>query len=69
MWTVLAVHASIPPHSVGDMTIPQIEAVMRRLGKHISLKLGIPLGEPEKIPDTPPKLSQIQAFCNAFNGM
>jgi len=52
-------------------TIPQIEAILSRLGKHISLKIGVPLSVEEKTkePEEEHTVEDALAFCSLFNGL
>lgn len=43
-YTTLLAHTSLSYEEIGNRTIPQIEAIMTHLGKHISLKIGVPGG-------------------------
>jgi hypothetical protein len=62
---------------IGRRTIPQIEEILRNLDIHISIKAGIPglFGGapietgPAVSDGKPPKLSDLQAFADAFNGI
>lgn len=71
----LLCHTSLSYEEIGNRTIPQIDAIRSRLGKHVALKIGIPgiFGgaldnpPPSPTPDRPPKLSEFMAFANAFN--
>jgi len=52
------------------MTIPQIEAVLARLNKHISLKIGIPMKDADAATDTADEEHTVEdalAFCSLFN--
>ena len=59
---------------ITERTIPQIEAILGELDKHISLKLGIPweTGGDKAAPGKQvkkgkaPKLSDLAAFCGEF---
>lgn len=71
VYTTLISHTSMRYGEIGECTIPQLEAIMRMLGKHISLKLGVPWsGEPVAVKESgkAPKLSEIMAFCQQFKG-
>lgn len=74
----LLCHTSLSYEAIGSMTIPQIEAIRIRLGKHIPIQFGIPGifgGVLDNSPSAssptgkPPKLSEIAAFCSAFDGV
>lgn len=78
VYSDLLCHTSIGVFEIPEMTIPQIDAIRRRLGKNIALKVGIPglfggavgsSSPPSPAPDKPPKLSEFMAFANAFNGI
>lgn len=62
------------------MTIPQINAIRIRIGKHIPINIGFPglfagteetnnPPTPPPRPDKPPKLSEFMNFANMFNGI
>lgn len=66
--------------AISEHTIPQLNAILDRLPKHLSIKLGVPMGTGEagaagqgkeqlKSTGKPPKLSDIAAFCGAFSGV
>lgn len=42
IYAELMAHYNMPPESIDERAIPFIEAIRPRLGKHISLKIGIP---------------------------
>lgn len=74
--TTLISHTSLRLIDIVEMTIPAIEAILSRLNKHISIKIGMPgifggvLDNPAPAPSPtgkPPKLSEFMAFANAFN--
>jgi hypothetical protein len=72
----LLCHTSENSSTIPNMTIPQIDAIRARLGKHIPISMGIPGifgGVTETStslsPDKPPKLSEFMNFANAFNGI
>jgi hypothetical protein len=73
----LLCHTSIGPFDIPNMTIPQIDAIRSKLGKHIPIKMGMPglfggaLDEPTPAPrpDKPPKLSEFMNFANMFNNI
>lgn len=79
IYTDLLCHTSISPFDIPNLTIPQIDAIRARLGKHIPIKMGIPglFGNdaantntaPPSRPDKPPKLSEFINFANMFNGI
>ena len=63
---------------IGERTIPQLEAILGKLNKHISLNLGIPWETKDAgvaIPQAKakkgkaPKLSELAAFCGSFKGV
>lgn len=77
-FTTLMAHCSTQPSEFQDLTIPFIEAVLSRLGKHIELKMGVSWGFSMAPSETPsgagkkgkaPKLSELAAFCNSFQGL
>lgn len=76
-------HYHMSPESVDDCSLPFIEAIRARLGKHISLKIGMPIGGiegPVAPMDNPldahvlnkpgeiPCIDDIIGFCSGFNG-
>lgn len=70
----LLCHTSLDYEGILRRTIPQIEAIRSRLGKNISLKIGMPglfggaLEKPIQENDgKPPKLSEFMAFASAFD--
>lgn len=79
MFGDLVNHTSITHSEIPYLTIPQIEAYRKSIGKNIPLKIGFPnilSGTPSTTsitptqrPDEPPKLSQFISFANAFNGI
>jgi len=56
---------------IAERTIPQVEAVMARLGRHIGLKIGVPMGTEEKRtePAREHSVDDAMAFCAMFNGL
>jgi hypothetical protein len=61
---------------IAERTIPQVEAILGKLGKHIGLRLGVPFGSGEVVSSEPinkkgkaPKLSELAAFCGEFKGI
>lgn len=68
-------HTSIPPSEIPYMTLPQIDAYRRSVGKHIPIKVYGPnvLSDSnasiQPKPSGPPKVSQFAAFANLFNGI
>lgn len=81
IYTTLLTHTSMSYEDIGKRSIPQLEAIMARLGKHISLKIGIPFGTGGHTPvskdgygDTKtlnkpgetPCIDDIMLFCNSF---
>ena len=77
IYTDIICHTSMHYEEIAERTIPQIEAIRSKLGKNISLKIGMPglfggaLDNPAPSPttDKPPKLSEFMSFANAFNGV
>lgn len=77
IYTELMCQAHVSYFEIHKMTIPAIEAIRRKLGKNIALKIGMPglfggaLDTPTPSPSTgkPPKLSELMNFANAFNGI
>lgn len=76
--TTLISHTSLKTDDIANSTIPAIQAVLARLNKHVSIKIGIPgifggaldtTSSPSTHPDKPPKLSEFMAFASAFDGI
>lgn len=76
--TTLISHTSLKTDDIANSTIPAIQAVLARLNKHVSIKIGIPgifggaldtTSSPSTTPDKPPKLSEFMAFASAFDGI
>ena len=75
--TTLISHTSLKTDDIANSTIPAIQAVLARLNKHVSIKIGIPgifggaldIPSPPTPPDKPPKLSEFMAFASAFDGI
>jgi len=70
IFTELLSLTSMSYESITERTIPQVNAIRRKLGKYTAIKLGIPIKDEAPVnPGRPPKLSELQAFCGAFSGM
>lgn len=78
IYTDLLCHTSENSSTIPNMTIPQIDAIRARLGKHIPISMGIPglfggsvetEAPPSNPSGKPPKLSEFMNFANAFNGI
>lgn len=76
IYTDLLCHTTAGPFDIPNMTIPQIDAIRERLGKHIPISMGMPgiFGGDSDTPTPPsdgkpPKLSELMNFANAFNGI
>jgi len=57
---------------IAERTIPQVEAVMARLGRHICLKIGVPLSEKDSEGVKPREehtVEQGMAFAALFSGI
>lgn len=73
VFTLLISHTNMTYDEIGNRTIPQLEAVLGRIGRHISLKLGI-VDSPAKpppgkaVPGKPPKTSTLRDLFSAFGG-
>jgi hypothetical protein len=72
----LLCHTSISIFEIPEMTLPQINAIRSRIGKHIPLSMGMPglfggtLEKPIQENDgKPPKLSEFMAFASAFDAI
>lgn len=77
-YTTLISHTSMHYDEIGERTIPQLEAILGKLNKHICLKMGIPWETKDAgvaIPQAKakkgkaPKLSELAAFCGSFRGV
>lgn len=72
-FTTLLSHTNISYEEICDRTIPQIEAILTRLDRHISLRTGVPFygssTETGAGDDKPPKLHELSSFCDAFSVM
>jgi hypothetical protein len=78
IYTDLMCEAHQSNSEIANMTIPAIEAIRKKLGKHVEMRMGIPglFGgsvetevPPSNPSDKPPKLSEFLNFANAFNGI
>ncbi len=78
IFTDLLCHTTAGPFDIPNMTIPQIDAIRARLGKHIPINLSMPglfggvsetSAPPSNPTGKPPKLSELMNFANAFNGI
>lgn len=73
----LLAHTSMSYDDIGERTIPQLEALMKRLGRHIELKTGIPglftgaTTEPSSstTPDREHTVDEGQQFAALFSGL
>jgi hypothetical protein len=72
----LLCHTSISIFEIPEMTLPQINAIRSRIGKHIPLSMGMPglfggtLDKTIQEHDgRPPKLSEFMAFASAFDAI
>ncbi|MFA5451405.1 MAG: hypothetical protein WC231_05405 [Dehalococcoidales bacterium] len=71
-FTVLLAHTSIPGiPAIRKMTIPQIEAIIARLGKQINLGMGVPYSAQTTVkdPDAEHSIDEAMAFCALFTGI
>lgn len=77
IYTDLLCHTSISPFDIPNMTIPQIDAIRARLGKHIPISMGMPglfggaldTPTPSSPPDKPPKLSEFMHYASVCNSV
>ena len=71
----LLCHTSISIFEIPEMTLPQINAIRSRIGKHIPLSMGMPdhwRNFDKTIQENdgkPPKLSEFMAFASAFDAI
>lgn len=49
VFTMLICHTNMSYEEIPKRTIPQLEAIYQRLGKHMSLRLGLPWKEEETV--------------------
>jgi len=40
-------HTGLSYEEIGERTVPQVESILVRIGRHICLKAGVPVGESE----------------------
>ncbi len=67
---MLMAHTNLQYDSIPHRTIPQLQAILNHLGKHIQLKLGIPFDEGSKIEDAPDRTVDATAqFVALFKGI
>jgi hypothetical protein len=77
LYADLLCHTSISYFEIHEMTIPVIQAIRKKIGKHIEMTIGIPglfggaLDTPTHPSPSgrPPKLSEFMNLANAFNGI
>lgn len=50
-----------------NMTIPQIEAYLAKLGMVLSMRLGVPYEEKQEENEGLPKLSDVMCIANVFS--
>jgi len=77
IFALLLAHTSMGYEEIKERTIPVIESILSRIGKHIEIKVGLPgmlsgkaIDATPVVPKTdgkPPKLSEFISFANAFN--
>lgn len=69
VYTILLAHTSLSYDEIGKRTIPQVEAVMANLGRHVGLKVGVPVGEGGGVePKEEHTVDDAMAFVAAFTG-
>jgi len=75
VFTTLICHTSMRYEEIGERTIPQLETILARLNKHISLKIGIPIKEETSTREVAREatrehtVDEALAFCALFNGI
>ena len=79
IFTTIVSHTSITYEEILRRTIPQIEAVLDKLDRHIEIKIGMPAmgvggasverteSVPHGLADKAPKISDFMMFANEFN--
>jgi hypothetical protein len=67
--TTIVSHTCISIWEIGEMTLPQIETIMKKLGKHIGLKLGISVEESFAKPEEEHTVEQGFEFAALFAGL
>ena len=69
-FTELLCHTSMSYEDICRRTIPQIETILSKMGKHISLRLGIPFQEGKMAsPSAEHSVEDGMAFAAMFNGI
>jgi hypothetical protein len=72
IYTTLLAHTNLSYDEIGKRTIKQINAILSRLGKHINIKVGLPLfGTEEEEPVNPgrqPTISELARMCGILSG-
>lgn len=69
-FTELLCHTSMSYEEIQRRTIPQIEAILSNLGKHISLRMDIPFQESKIINSSSEhSVEDGMAFAAIFNGI
>lgn len=71
VFTCLLCHTNMRYEEIPRRTIPQIEAILGRLGKHMSLKLGIPWEDsaPQVDKSVGCTVAERMAFAAMFDGV
>lgn len=72
VFTILLAHTGLSYEEIGDRTVPQVEAILGRIGKHICLRAGVPISESEAgnaEPDEEHSVEDALAFIAQFQGL
>ncbi len=71
VFTTIICHTNMTYEEIPRRTIPQLEAILQRLGRHISLKLGIPYKEdtPQVDRSVGTTVAERMAFAAMFDGI
>lgn len=72
IYTILLSHTNLTYEQIGKRTIRQLNAILDRLPKHLSIKMGLPFGGSgvdETEPDKPSTVNDVADFCAAFAGI
>jgi len=65
-------HTGLSYEEIGERTIPQVESILVRIGRHICLKAGVPVGEGDggsAEPEDEHTVDDAIAFIAQFQGL
>jgi len=65
-------HTGLSYEEIGERTVPQVESILARIGRHICLKAGVPVGEGEAgnaEPEEEHTVEEGMAFAALFAGI